>query len=657
MKIKKYEKETEICRCVGAYMDFSRYNTAKENICEQVKNLQHIAQTLGMNEHYRQLKNVCQRLNDDHFNLVVVGMFSRGKSTFIDALLGRRILPTSKKPTTAVISRIIYGDTPRYTLHFKDSTIADKTLNEDEFRSLTAPKSPDKTDKEQIKKVLRQQDELDTIAEAEIAYPLHLCKNGVDLVDTPGMNDVNRTRIELTYRYLRQADAVIMLLAADQMLSVSEVDFLKERILSRQIKDVFYIINRKDALSGPEEESKVVTFAHRNLKEIIPPELANELRIFLLSSYQALLFRRRENGDELTAKQLTKIPVAFSDTGFPEFEKSLSDFLIHEKGQSKLDSYRLQTRRQIDDMTAKIEDALGLLEHSLDEILEKSRELEPEFKQARTKSKSIIDDMQMNLECYTNYIKEQCQVAGDDMLVAACGAVDNYRGELDSTRLKQEINEAVAQQQKNFIDGMIQYQNTALQGELTKAQKRLQEIWQDVDAQYRLSLNLPAISNNNSISIATSQPNVISDDRGIIGSCAVGGSIGALLAGAVFPALAIGAMAAWCFGFFDNQEEKVKQNIKKQLMEQIPKMLNQIQKDVVSLYRARSEELITVITNTVESRISDMENVLEQIIHEKENQEHEQKQRKEFLKKSRGQLMAIKNKLSVFFENMNYREG
>ncbi len=136
------------------------------------------------------------------------------------------------------------------------------------------------------------------------------------------MNDVNKTRIELTYQYLCKADAVVMLLAADQMLSISEVEFLRERILSRQIKDVFYIINRKDTLSGPEEESKVIAFAKRNLEEIIPSELSGELRIFLLSSYQALLFRRQENGDELTAKQLTKIPMDFADTGFPEFEKS-----------------------------------------------------------------------------------------------------------------------------------------------------------------------------------------------------------------------------------------------------------------------------------------------------------------------------------------------
>lgn len=626
-------------------MDFSKYNNDKENICLKITQVQDVAQKLGMTERSIQLNNAWQRLQDDHFNLVVVGMFSRGKSTFVDALLGRRILPTSKKPTTAVISKIIYGDIPKYVLHFKDNTVADKVLSEDEFRSLTAPKSVDKNDKQQVQETLKQQDELDKISEAEIAYPLVLCKNGVDLVDTPGMNDVNKTRIELTYQYLHQADAVIMLLAADQMLSISEVEFLKERILSRQIKDVFYIINRKDALSGPEEEAKVIAFAQKNLKEIIPMELIKDLRIFLLSSYQALLFRRQVNGEELTAKQIAKIPDEFSVTGFPEFEDSLSDFLIREKGQSKLDVYRSQVIKHIDEMIIEINDTLSLLDHSLDEIIKKVRKLEPEFNQARIKSGQIVKDMKMNLERYTSYIMGQCQIAGDDMFAAACATVDNYQSDLDSTRIKAEINETVSQQQKKFIDGMIKYQGTVLQGELTKAQKKLQEMWQNIDAQYRTSLNLPKVSDSSIIHIIATPQNLISEDRGTIGSYAIGSSLGALLAGAVLPALAIGAIAAWCFGAFDNKTERIKQNIKKQLIEQVPKIVDKMQKNVLNLYRTQSEELASVIHNAIEARISTLETALNQALQEKQNQEYEQEQRKKFLKENCQLITKIKNDL------------
>lgn len=69
------------------------------------------------------------------------------------------------------------------------------------------------------------QDFLNQIDFADIAYPLDICRDNVEIVDTPGINDVNQNRIEITYRYLNQADAVIMLLSSTQALSRSEVDF------------------------------------------------------------------------------------------------------------------------------------------------------------------------------------------------------------------------------------------------------------------------------------------------------------------------------------------------------------------------------------------------------------------------------------------------
>ena len=628
-------------------MNFSEYNRAKDVLCNQIKQLQNVAEGLCMEDNAAYLNNALQRLQDERFNLVVVGMFSRGKSTFVDALLGKRILPTSKKPTTAVISKITYGDVPKYVLHFKDKAIPDKELAEEEFSSLTAPKTADNSDAEQVKEALRQQDELDKIAEAEIYYPLAICQNGVDLVDTPGMNDVNRTRIELTYGYLQQADAVIMLLAADQMLSVSEVEFLRERILSRQIKDVFYVINRKDTLAGPEEEAKVRAFAENNLKEIIPPELAKDLRIFLVSSYQALLYRRQAGGEELTAKQVLKIPDDFAITGFSELEDSLSSFLIHEKGQSKLDLYHSQAVMQSEEIINKIDDSLHLLEHSLDEIAAKAQALEPEFKIVSAKTEQIIKAMKMNLERYTTYIEEQCEMAGDEMLAAACSVVNNYQGELNANAIRQEINEAVAQKQKKFIDSMGNYQHTIITGELTKAQKRLQEIWQDIEAQYRVGLNLPMVAAPRNINIVSPAANAISKDRVNIASYAVGAAIGTLFLGAVFPAVALGALAAWSLGFFEDKAEQAKRNIKKQLADQFPNLVQQMKHNVLNLYHSQSEELGRLINKAIEGRISTMENTLKQIMEEKKQQEVEQQKQREFLKQNRNMVVAIRDRLSV----------
>lgn len=85
------------------------YVSSKETIALYVNDILKLSTKYEVKTVSRDLETLKQRIVDDQFQLVVVGMFSRGKSTFIDALLGKRLLPTSKKPTTAVISKVIYN--------------------------------------------------------------------------------------------------------------------------------------------------------------------------------------------------------------------------------------------------------------------------------------------------------------------------------------------------------------------------------------------------------------------------------------------------------------------------------------------------------------------------------------------------------------------
>ena len=77
-----------------------------------------IANELNMNNAANNLEKILERIKTENFHLVIVGEFSRGKSTFVNALLGKRILPASKNPTTAIISKIIYGRTPEYKIFY-----------------------------------------------------------------------------------------------------------------------------------------------------------------------------------------------------------------------------------------------------------------------------------------------------------------------------------------------------------------------------------------------------------------------------------------------------------------------------------------------------------------------------------------------------------
>lgn len=77
-------------------MELNEYTNKKESLLKNLQRLQIIADDLGLTNQTKEIEKNIIQLNHEHFELVVVGEFSRGKSTFINAMLGRRILPSSK---------------------------------------------------------------------------------------------------------------------------------------------------------------------------------------------------------------------------------------------------------------------------------------------------------------------------------------------------------------------------------------------------------------------------------------------------------------------------------------------------------------------------------------------------------------------------------
>lgn len=366
-------------------MDLKVYADKKEKLTTKLQQLYTIAKDLELTNRMDFIGENIECLDREKFELVVVGEFSRGKSTFVNAMLGNKILPARKKATTAVISKIIYSDEPKYYLHYKDETKNVEEITEEKFLKLIAPKE---SAPEEEKK--SEQDFLNTIDFADIAYPLEFCKDNVEIVDTPGINDINQNRIEITYRYLNQADAVIMLLSATQALSNSEVEFLKERILGNHIQNIFFVVTHKDELDEISEQ-KVLNFVTKNIRDILPENITMDNRIFLVSSIQTLAYRMVKNGLELPTKTLRNNYVeSLEHTGFNEFEDALAYFLIEEKGRAKINKYVSQSESIIADLNKKIYLQKELIMHSADDLKDKVAKMEPEFNGAKYMVRNIM---------------------------------------------------------------------------------------------------------------------------------------------------------------------------------------------------------------------------------------------------------------------------
>lgn len=261
--------------------------------------------------------------NECKFRITVVGEFLRGKSTFINALLGNKILPCGKLPTTNIITRIVYSDNPFYKIVKKDGK--NEYLTKEEFKDIGEIGS-DKILTFGFKTV----DEIDY---AVIGMPLDLCKNSVEFIDTPGTNDLNIRHMRYKYDYLNYANIIILMLNATLVLTRSELDFLKERILSNQIKNVLVVINFKDQLIHAEEvKVKVKNYVKGKIRELAEIEP----KIFLVSSFQALIYKMYKNGMKLNARERLYLPHSFEETGFVELERELFNYINKSVTKNKI---------------------------------------------------------------------------------------------------------------------------------------------------------------------------------------------------------------------------------------------------------------------------------------------------------------------------------
>jgi small GTP-binding protein len=181
---------------------------------------------------------------DELFLLVIAGEFNSGKSSFINALLGEKVLAEGVTPTTDRITLLRYGDAP-----------AEQTLEE----------------------FLLERD-----------YPAEVLRR-LTIVDTPGTNAIIRRHEELTRDFIPRADLVLFITSADRPFTESEREFLST--IQEWGKKIVIVLNKADLLEEHELE-QVITFIRENARDLlgITPE------IFPVSARQAQ--RARAAGDE-----------------------------------------------------------------------------------------------------------------------------------------------------------------------------------------------------------------------------------------------------------------------------------------------------------------------------------------------------------------------
>lgn len=600
-------------------MDFTLYNNRKNKLQTTITSTLSLLQALKLTSAHKRLTEDAVRLADERFNLVIIGEFSRGKSTFINALLGTNILPASANPTTNIISKIVYGEQPKYVLFYKDGK--KQEISKEEFDLIKA-QTEDKPDKFSLLKGLvgklkHEESHVDfgNIDHAEISYPLSFCENQVDVVDTPGTNDLNVGRIEITYRYLRVAEAAILVLSATQPLSRTEKEFLVEQVVGNNIKDIFIVINYKDELKK-EEEARVVKHVLDNLQDV--QDFSQ--RIFLVSSKQALLYRRKQAGEVLKSKALMNCPATLEETGIEELETALAHFLSEEKGNAKLKKYAERCFLALKEAEHGITVQKEGLSHSLDDLKAKLFEERPKFMKTKRLAGQITQGLQVQLESRQMDIEQMADMTANKIKQAAIGSIDSYDGnisELSGSEIKYVVEKAVTPIQKQFIKDINALQNKLVQEEVSQAAVKLKQIWQDMD------FDAAALPITNRFAALGEISNVPSrsyneTERSIFTSAGA-----YLAAGFLFgPAVGIcAAIASWFATGGGNPFEDKKRKIKEQVRSQFNNNLRDFSKNIAEQYSKSVQQICQEMQTEVDERVGEMNDQLQSLIQQKESRQ------------------------------------
>ena len=346
------EKQKEIETTATSYEYLRQYQQS----CKQLDNYCYELHQI-MDEYHQnnlisdifltEISAISNQLQSQSFRVAVVGEFSQGKSTLLNALLKEEIQPVRAIPCSGTVTILKYGEQKRVICRYKDGREEEIPL--EQYHQKAAISEAAALD--------GISDELATSEIKEIVFEhpdLELCRHGVEIVDSPGLNE-HPERSAITEQLIKDTDAVIFLTNASRLLTQAErelINELKTKINggdeNKAADNLFIVVNFMDLLRQETDRANVkermTRFAHNNLI------VEGNNRIHFISAQAAL----------------NAMQGGYEDEYFNSFNcltKSIETFLTNEIGWIKLNQNIGKVKNVIQSFkTQKIEDKQKILE-------------------------------------------------------------------------------------------------------------------------------------------------------------------------------------------------------------------------------------------------------------------------------------------------------
>jgi len=177
------------------------------------------------------IDELIEKTSGEKFYLVMLGLFKRGKSSIINALLQNEIVPTGVIPLTAIITIIEYGTENYAEINFLDGK-KEKIPIEEVYKFVAEKENP-----KNIKNV----------ALMKIYFNSEILKS-VTIIDTPGVGSSLEHNTETTNEFIEKIDAALFILSVDVPITKAEVEFLKK--IKTSVPKIIFVLNKIDLFTA-----------------------------------------------------------------------------------------------------------------------------------------------------------------------------------------------------------------------------------------------------------------------------------------------------------------------------------------------------------------------------------------------------------------------
>jgi len=260
---------------------------------------------LGDNLSYTDELNAANEyLTKQKFSIGITGVMNAGKSTLLNALIGKELLGSSVIPETANLSLIKYASEPYAKVFYWSKEEWSKILySGQEFEAIAEfVRQSEEEFKGELSQYIQESPRVDNIVveelslytsakykksnlikEIELGVDLEFLSEGIELVDTPGLDDIVIQREEITKEYLSKCDLMIHLMNVSQSATQKDIDFIIDALVYQNVGRLLIVLTRADSVKES-ELSEVINYTKKSIASQLQVQNTESQLDFILAS-------------------------------------------------------------------------------------------------------------------------------------------------------------------------------------------------------------------------------------------------------------------------------------------------------------------------------------------------------------------------------------